>query len=98
MMTSFNLKNIDPGSPDLHFVEFIYGPTYLPNVVFLALAIAEIAWGHYLPSSARNFQTLLGAWQDVSAHVVVPSWVNFSPTGAPRVPKYLIKIDSDLSS
>ena len=49
MMTSFNLKNIDPGSPDLHFVEFIYGPTYLPNVVFLALAIAEIAWGHYLP-------------------------------------------------
>ena len=43
MMTSFDLKNIDLGSPNLHLEEFLYGPTYPPNFVFLVLTGAEIA-------------------------------------------------------
>ena len=36
MMTSFNLENISLESPNLHLVEFLYGPTYPASFVFLA--------------------------------------------------------------
>ena len=45
MMTLFDLENVDLGSPNLHFKEFLYGPTYHRNFVFLTLAEAEIAGG-----------------------------------------------------
>ena len=45
MMTSFDLENIDLGSPSVHLKEFLYGSTYPPNFVFLALTGAEIAGG-----------------------------------------------------
>ena len=41
----FDLENIYLGSPNLHLEEFLYGPTYPPNFVFLALTGAEIAGG-----------------------------------------------------
>ena len=54
MMTSF-------GSPNLHLKEFLYGPTYPPDFVFLALTGAEIKelriW-KLRAHRARNFQTL----------------------------------------
>ena len=42
-MTPFNLENIDLESPTLHLKEFLYGPTYPPTFVFLALTGAEKA-------------------------------------------------------
>ena len=47
IMTSFDLQNIDLGSPNLHLKEFLYGPTYPPYFVFLALTGAEIAGGRF---------------------------------------------------
>ena len=61
-MTLFDHENSDLGSPNLHPKEFLYGPTYPPNFVFLALTGAEIAGGggsiSAPPSRARNPQTL----------------------------------------
>ena len=52
MMTSFDLENIDLGSPNLDPKEFLYGPTYPLYFVFLALTGAEIAGGgQILPPS-----------------------------------------------
>ena len=45
MMTSFDLGNIDLGLYNLHLKECLYGPTYPPKFVFLALTGAEIAEG-----------------------------------------------------
>ena len=45
MMTSFDLKNIDLGTYVLHLKDFIYGPTYPANCMFLAFTGAEIAGG-----------------------------------------------------
>ena len=45
MMTSFALENIDLGSPHLHLKEFLYWPTYPPNLVSSTLTGAEIAGG-----------------------------------------------------
>ena len=43
IMTSFDLENIDLGSPNLHLKQFLYGPTYPLRFVFLAFTGAEIA-------------------------------------------------------
>ena len=49
-MTSFNLKDVDLGSPNLHHKEFLCGPTHPPSFVFLAFLGAEIAGGaEYAP-------------------------------------------------
>ena len=49
MMTSFDLENVDLGSPNFHLKEFLYGPTYPPNVMFLALTGAEIPGSRFCP-------------------------------------------------
>ena len=49
MMTSFDYENINLGSPNLHLKEFLYGPTYSPDFVFLALTGAEITGGRFCP-------------------------------------------------
>ena len=43
MMTSFDLKNIDLGSRNLHIKNILDEPAYPQNFVFLALTGAEIA-------------------------------------------------------
>ena len=45
MMTSFDLKNIDLGSPNWYLEEFFYGLIYPPNFVFPAFTGADIAGG-----------------------------------------------------
>ena len=45
MITSFDFENFDLGSPNLHFNEFLYDPTYPLNFVFPTLTGAEIAGG-----------------------------------------------------
>ena len=61
-MTSFDLEDVDLGSPNLHHKEFLCGPTHPQSFVFLAFLGAEIAGGgaEYAPppSRARNSQTL----------------------------------------
>ena len=49
MMTSFDLEHIHLGSLNLHLKKFLYGPTYPPNFVFLALKGAEIAGADSAP-------------------------------------------------
>ena len=50
-MTSFDLEDVDLGSPNLHHKEFLCGPTNPPSFVFLAFLGAEIKWGaEYAPS------------------------------------------------
>ena len=59
--TSFDLENMDLESPNLHLKEFLYGPTYHSNFVFLVFTGADIAGGQIVPppfSRARNSQTL----------------------------------------
>ena len=43
--TSFDLEDVDLGSPNLHHKEFLCGPTHSPSFMFLALLGAEIAKG-----------------------------------------------------
>ena len=60
-MTSFDLEDVDLGSPNLHHKEFLCGPTHPQSFVFLAFLGAEIAGGgaeYAPPSRARNSQTL----------------------------------------
>ena len=52
-MTSFDLENFDLVSPNLHFKEFLYGSTFPPKFVFLALTGAEIAGGGGFCSPGR---------------------------------------------
>ena len=63
MMTSFHTESIDLGSLNLYINKFLYGPTYPPNFMYLALTRAEIVGGGgFLPpppsSRVRNYQTL----------------------------------------
>ena len=48
-MTSFDLEDVDLGSPNLHHKEFLCGPTHPPSFVFLAFLGAEIAGGQNMP-------------------------------------------------
>ena len=61
-VTSFDLENIELGSPDLQVKKFLYGPTYQRTLVFLSYMGAEIAGGCIICppplSRARNFQPL----------------------------------------
>ena len=53
-MTSFDLKDDDLGSPNLHHNEFLCGPTEPLSFVFLAFLGAEIAGvAEYAPSPGR---------------------------------------------
>ena len=56
MLTSFDLKNIDPMSRNFHKKEFSYKPTKTPCFVFLVLLGAEIARGHNMsPLQGEQF-------------------------------------------
>ena len=48
-MTSFDLRNVDPRSPNLHEREFLCGSTHLPSLAFLAPLGAEIPGGIICP-------------------------------------------------
>ena len=41
LMTSFDLEDVDLGSPKLHHKEFLCGPTHPASFVFLALQVIE---------------------------------------------------------
>ena len=45
VVTSFDLEDVDLGSPNLHSKEFPTGPSCLPNLVILAPTGAEIVGG-----------------------------------------------------
>ena len=51
LMTSFDLEDVDLGSPNLHHKEFLCGPTHPRRFVFLAFLGADIAGGQNMPPS-----------------------------------------------
>ena len=58
MMTSFDLKNSDLLTPNLHIKEVLYGPTYLLTFVFLSRQQGCIICPPPLFSSVRNAHTV----------------------------------------
>ena len=52
-MTSFDLEDVDLGSPNLHHKEVLYEPTQPPSFVFLAFLGAEIGGGRICPPPGR---------------------------------------------
>ena len=52
-MTSFDLEDVDLGSPNMHHEKLLCGLTYPPSFVFLAFLGAEIAGGRICPPPGR---------------------------------------------